>query len=107
MNLMRSAVAALVAVGSSPVLAQAGPDLAVAAKAASCNACHGPYGRSEAGIPPLAGRDPQQMYTTLLAFKSGERSAFVMHHHAKGYSDQELRDIANYFGRQKPQGDRK
>jgi len=26
----------------------------------------------------------------------------VMHHHAKGYSDQELRDIATYFAQQKP-----
>jgi len=107
MSPLRLAASGLLALGSSAALAQAGPDLAVAAKAASCNACHGPYGRSEAGIPPLAGRDPQQMYTMLLAFKSSERSAFVMHHHAKGYSDQELRDIASYFGRQKPQGDRK
>jgi sulfide dehydrogenase cytochrome subunit len=83
----------------SPALAQT-VNLNVAAKAASCNACHGPYGRSDAGIPPLAGRSVDELYTLLLSFKTGTREAFVMHQHAKGYSEQELRDIAAEFSRQ-------
>jgi cytochrome c553 len=75
-------------------------NLNVAAKAASCNACHGPFGRSEAGIPPLAGRPADELYALLLSFKTGSRDAFVMQQHAKGYSEQELRDIAAEFSRQ-------
>lgn len=76
----------------------------VASKAASCNACHGPYGRSQAGIPTLEGRSADDMYASLKGFATGQRAAYVMHHHAKGYSDQELRDIATYFAQQKPRG---
>jgi cytochrome subunit of sulfide dehydrogenase len=74
----------------------------VASRAASCNACHGPYGRSQAGIPTLEGRSAEDMLTSLKGFANGQRAAFVMHHHAKGYSEQELRDIATYFAQQKP-----
>lgn len=77
-------------------------NLEVAAKAASCNACHGPYGRSQAGIPTLEGRSADEMYNSLKGFATGQKTAFVMHHHAKGYTDQELRDIATYFAQQKP-----
>ncbi|MFN9029349.1 MAG: c-type cytochrome [Betaproteobacteria bacterium] len=81
-------------------------NLDVAAKAASCNACHGPYGQSQAGIPTLEGRSADDMFTSLKGFANGQRAAYVMHHHAKGYSDQELRDIATYFAQQKPRARR-
>jgi cytochrome c553 len=86
--------------------AQAQEDLAVAIKASSCNACHGPGGRSEAGIPPLAGRNADEMFRAMTDFKSGARSAYVMHHHSRGYSDEELRAIAGWFARQPTQGKR-
>jgi len=35
----------------------------------------------------------------MLAFKSGARYSTVMSRHAKGYSDEEIRLIAEYFGR--------
>lgn len=104
-SLSSTCVLALLAATSAH--AQTQTDLTVAAKAASCNACHGPYGRSEAGIPPLAGRDAEQTYTALIGFKTGQRNAYVMHHHAKGYSDQELRAIASYFAKQSLSGARR
>ncbi|GAB4477831.1 MAG: hypothetical protein OHK0044_24430 [Burkholderiaceae bacterium] len=79
-------------------------DLAVESKASSCNACHGPGGRSVAGIPALAGRPAEQLYETLLAFKNNRRPTLVMHQHAKGYSDAELRAIAEFFARQRAEG---
>lgn len=91
----------------APLPAAAQQNLAVAAKAASCNSCHGPYGRSDAGIPPLAGRPANELYALLIAFKTGQRSAFVMHQHAKGYADEELRDIATYFAQQASLKERK
>lgn len=38
----------------------------------------------------------------LVEFKNGTRAAFVMHQHAKGYSERELKEIAAEFARQSP-----
>jgi cytochrome c553 len=38
----------------------------------------------------------------MLAFKNGSRPATVMHQHAKGYSEDELKRITEYFSRAKP-----
>ena len=69
-------------------------------QAATCFACHGNEGRSVGGIPPsLAGRDRAELLQTLKDFKQGKRPATIMHQHAKGYSDQQLERIADYFAK--------
>ncbi len=65
--------------------------------AASCAACHGTNGNSVGDTAKLAGKDKADFATKMLAFKSGESAATVMHHHAKGLNDQELTDLAEYF----------
>jgi len=71
--------------------------------AATCFACHGNEGRSVGGIPPsLAGRNSAELLQTLKDFKEGKRPATIMHQHAKGYSDQQLERIADYFAKIKP-----
>lgn len=83
-------------------------DIQAALNASSCNACHGPAGHSIAGIPPLTGRSAQELAAALLDFKYDRRASTVMHRHAKGYSDDELRRIADEFARQSqaPEGRR-
>lgn len=73
----------------------AGRDLA-----ASCAACHGTHGRTTGEIPSLAGVDRETILDRLGAFRSGARSASVMHQHAKGYTEAELALIADYFAAQ-------
>ncbi|CAN5212797.1 hypothetical protein BH11PSE11_BH11PSE11_09210 [soil metagenome] len=69
--------------------------------AAGCAACHGTNGISAGGsIPALAGKPEQDLTTSLREFKSGVRSALVMHQLAKGYSDEQLLLLAAYFSRQ-------
>ena len=70
--------------------------------AASCAACHGTNGNSIGDIAKLAGKDKTDFVTKMLAFKSGERAATVMHHHAKGLNSQEIADLAEYFSTQIP-----
>jgi len=71
--------------------------------AASCAACHGTNGNSVAGTPVLAGLDKSHFIMQMLAFRSGERQASVMHRHAKGLTAEEIEQLATYFSTQKRQ----
>lgn len=68
--------------------------------AASCAACHGTQGNSVGITPTLAGLDKGYFATQMLAFKHGERSPTVMHHHAKGLTEDEIQSLAVYFSEQ-------
>jgi len=75
--------------------------------AASCAACHGTNGNSANSgqvekTASLAGMNATDFKSKILAFKSGERAATVMHRHAKGLSAQEIADLAEYFSAQIP-----
>lgn len=70
--------------------------------AASCAACHGTNGNSVGGMPALAGLERGYFSKQLKDFKSGERPATVMHQHAKGYTDTEIEQLADFFAAQKP-----
>lgn len=69
--------------------------------AASCAACHGTNGNSASvDSPSIASMDKATFVSRMLAFKSGERPATVMHRHAKGLTNQEIDDLAVYFSQQ-------
>jgi cytochrome subunit of sulfide dehydrogenase len=68
--------------------------------AASCTGCHGTNGHSESGMPLLAGLDKAYIVNAMKEFKTGTRMATVMHQHAKGYSDEQIERIAEYFAAQ-------
>lgn len=76
--------------------AQADPQAVVWASA--CFSCHGPDGRSEGGMPPLAGMTADAVLEAMIEFRSGERPATVMHQHARGYTEEQLRRIADALG---------
>lgn len=69
--------------------------------ASSCMACHGTDGRAEGTGLAIAGRPEQELLGYLLQVRDGRRQATVMHQHAKGYSEDELRRIARYFSKVK------
>lgn len=68
---------------------------------ASCAGCHGTDGNSPGSIPAISGKSADYIRTSLEDFRSGKRESTVMGRHAKGYSDEEIRLIAEYFERQK------
>jgi cytochrome c553 len=76
--------------------------------AASCAACHGTQGNAVSidnitdSTPALAGVSKTEIISKLQAFKSGERSATVMHRHAKGLTADEITALAEYFSMQVP-----
>jgi cytochrome c553 len=81
--------------------AQAQEDRRVLQWAASCAACHGTDGRSEGGMPSLAGRSEDALVKLMVEFRENKRFATVMHQHAKGYTDEEIRKIARHFSQVK------
>lgn len=67
--------------------------------AASCAACHGTNGNAvnAKGAATLAGMNKNQLSSQLMAFKAGKATATVMHRHAKGLTDGEIKALAAYF----------
>jgi cytochrome c553 len=76
-------------------------ELQVKVWAAACATCHGTNGNSVGAMVRLAGADAKATLETLLAHKRGERKGTIMHQIARGYSDEQLAQIANYFAAQR------
>jgi sulfide dehydrogenase cytochrome subunit len=82
------------------VPAVAGADTHIRTLAASCAACHGSNGNSVGGTPVLAGLERNHFVTQMQEFRSGARASTVMHHHAKGLTEEEINQLADYFAAQ-------
>jgi cytochrome c553 len=52
-------------------------------------------------VPPLAGQDADAILAAMQAYRSGQRPATVMDRIAKGFSDDEIKAIAAWFGPQR------
>lgn len=105
MSIFRTALTAIVATCIS-VAAHADEQQALYTKslAATCANCHGTFGKSikDAALPTLAGMQSDYLAGQMRAFKSGSRPATVMHQIAKGYSDEQIKLMADYFAGQQP-----
>ena len=69
--------------------------------AATCANCHGTDGRSNSGIPGLAGADKSFIVGQMQDFKSGKRASTIMQQLARGFSDAQIEQIAGYFAAQR------
>lgn len=63
-----------------------------------CAICHGPTGISRADAPNLAGQYRAVIYKQLEDFRSGARVNAVMSPFALHLSDQDIIDLADYYG---------
>jgi cytochrome c553 len=70
--------------------------------AAACANCHGTDGRAVPGMVSLAGVDKNVIAQKMLDYKNNRIPATLMHQIAKGYTDEQINDIAAYFAAQKP-----
>ena len=84
-----------------PAAAQA---LRTRSLAASCAQCHGTDGQSVAGslLPALAGMAAPALQAQMLAFRDGSRPASVMTQLARGFSDAQIEQLADFFAAQPP-----
>lgn len=65
--------------------------------AQSCAGCHGQSGDGSGPILPLAGYDREDFLQTWEAFRSDTRPATIMGRIARGFSDDEIAELADYF----------
>jgi cytochrome c553 len=69
--------------------------------AASCSGCHPATKQADSTVPRLIGRNPADIVAAMAAFKSGQLPSTVMIRLAKGFSDDEIKAIAAWYGAQK------
>lgn len=69
--------------------------------AASCFSCHGPSGASTNAMPAIDKMSAGVLTAALKAFRGGEAQGTVMNRVAKGYTDDEIAAIGQYFAAQR------
>ena len=103
-NMAFSAVMAALGLIPLAAAAQAAPDLRAAAYlAANCANCHGTAGRATSALPGLAGMPKDGFISAMAEFRDGKRRSTVMRQLAKGYTDEQIALMSEYFSRQSGQ----
>ena len=96
-------LAAPLALGQQAAPQKGDADLAHRNKTAMCIGCHGIPGYRTAfpsvyHVPKIAGQQPAYIISALKAYKSGERSHPSMRGIAASLTDQDMADLAAYYG---------
>ena len=90
------------AMAVAAMLASAAPAVAASPPgASSCSGCHSPQANASSALTQIYGRDAGETLSAMTAFRDGSRPATVMNRIAKGFSDDELRDISAWLATQK------
>jgi len=89
------ALAASAASAQAPASATLGRNLS-----AQCANCHGTNGKSVADVPSLAGQSAATIVQKMQDYRDGKLPASIMHQLAKGYSDEQVVLMAEYFSKQ-------
>jgi len=69
--------------------------------ARNCMGCHGPDGKSPGKIPVLAGKPADDLAKKMMEFRDGKRESAVMGRIMKGFADDDIRSLAEYFAGKK------
>jgi sulfide dehydrogenase cytochrome subunit len=87
----------LAAFGAPAQTAGPNPGRAIAA---SCASCHGTNGVSVGTMPSLAGAAKADLATKMQEYKTGTRTGTVMPQLAKGFTDEQIDQVAAWFATQ-------
>jgi cytochrome subunit of sulfide dehydrogenase len=71
--------------------------------ASACANCHGTNGKSVAEVPSLAGAPANVTVQKMKDYRDGKLPATIMHQLAKGYTDEQVALIADYYAKQSAQ----
>lgn len=64
-----------------------------------CSSCHSQTAGINATIPSINGLDSQYLARVMMDYKNGKRLATIMDRIARGYSDNEIKQMAEILGR--------
>jgi cytochrome subunit of sulfide dehydrogenase len=70
--------------------------------AATCANCHGTNGVARGDMKPLAGMPADKLIAMIADYRNGNQPATIMHQISKGYTEEQIRLIAEFFAAQKP-----
>ncbi|RLA59222.1 MAG: hypothetical protein DRR04_09065, partial [Gammaproteobacteria bacterium] len=65
--------------------------------ASQCAQCHGTNGYSDNEIEGIAGEEAKDMFEDLTDMKGEDKPEGIMDHQALGYTDDQIRRIAQYY----------
>ncbi len=68
--------------------------------AAQCANCHGTNGKSVAEVPSLAGQPATTIVQKMKDYRDGKLPASIMHQLSKGYTDEQVALMADFFSKQ-------
>ncbi|MGI9319634.1 MAG: c-type cytochrome [bacterium] len=68
--------------------------------ASQCFQCHGTNGNPVGDMDEIGGKDSNSLYEELIEMKYRDKTEGIMDLHARGYSDEQLRAIAEYISAQ-------
>ena len=105
LNSLAAAILGLTFASSALAAGVPGNAAAGAEKAKPCAACHGADGNTtiDDAHPKLGGQHPDYLVQALKDYRSGARQNAIMKGFAENLSDQDIADLAVYFGSQKAQ----
>jgi sulfide dehydrogenase cytochrome subunit len=72
-------------------------DLNAALLASKCVVCHGPGGASAGHTPKLTGMTAGKILESVQQFRSGDKASTIMNRISKGYTDAQIKLIANHL----------
>lgn len=67
----------------------------------TCFSCHGTDGHSAGAMPSLNGKPAAYISTMLTAYRSDAKKGTVMNRIAKGFSQDEIKALSQYFAAKK------
>ncbi len=72
-----------------------------------CYGCHGPEGNSNNNsIPSISGLNENYFINAFKEYKNKTRDNYLMHIISKGYSEKEIKSLANFFSKKITQNDK-
>jgi cbb3-type cytochrome c oxidase subunit III len=101
--MMKNLLISLIVSAGLMSVAHAGDAEAGKAKSATCAACHGADGNSMAPtFPKIAGQGERYLIKQIKDIRDGRRNVAAMAPFVAGLSDEDIADLAAYFGSQVP-----
>ncbi len=95
---MRTVLAAMLLFSAGPALAHSRPRSSNEPPgASSCSGCHGRSG----GIPAIKAKSADEIAAAMLEYRAGQGSPTVMDRISRGFTEQEIRDIASWIVQQR------